>query len=85
MQIKYITLLVIFFACTSVTDSPKPDNADSAREAFESLDEEVGVTQVEKDLSGLTKEATGSIRDLSVISDPTTSEKVNIIQVNQDG
>lgn len=75
MQIRYITLFVIFFACASVTDSPKPDDASSAREAFESLDEEVGVTQVEQDLSGVTKQATGTIRDLSVISDPTISEK----------
>ena len=85
MQIRYITLFVIFFACASVTDSPKPDNAGSAREAFESLDEEVGVTQVEQDLTGVTNRQLGLFEIYPLFLILQSLKKVNIILVNQDG
>jgi hypothetical protein len=68
--------IFILAACTSPPEKPKPDDTASAQIAFEALDAEVGVTEVERDLTNVASSVTGEITDIESIIDPTISEMV---------
>lgn len=71
-------ILLILIGCSQPPPAqPEPSPAQTAAEAaFDRLNEEVGVAEVERDLAGVTAEATGSITDMETVADPDAAEIV---------
>ncbi len=70
-------LLIWGLAGCSSKPEPKPDTKPEQNQperAFQELDREVGVSETEKDLSGVSAEATGQITDIKTMADPDAAE-----------
>jgi hypothetical protein len=68
--------LFAFMSCTSPPESPSPQSPEQAADAaFERLDQNVGVSEVEKDLSGVVSDARGAITNMDIIAEPTAAER----------
>jgi hypothetical protein len=69
-------ILLILIGCSQPPPAqPEPSPAQTAAEAaFDRLNEEVGATEVEKDLAGVSAEATGRIADINTVAEPTVVE-----------
>ena len=75
MDLKRFIPILILAACASPPEKPKPDDTASAQIAFEALDAEADVTEVEKDLTNDASSGTGEITMESMV-DPTSAEMV---------
>ena len=69
-------ILLILIGCSQPPPAqPEPSPAQTAAEAaFDRLNEEVGVTEVEKDLADVSTKATGEISDMETVVDPDAAE-----------
>ena len=75
-RIVGILLIWGLSGCSSKPE-PKPDTKPGQKqseEAFQELDKEVGVSETEKDLSGVSAKATGQITDIKTMADPDAAE-----------
>ncbi len=71
-----ILLIWCLTGCSSKPE-PKPDTKleqKQSAKAFQELDGEVGVSETEKDLSGVSAQATGQIADIKTMADPDAAE-----------
>ena len=72
---KILLLITTFVACINPPEKPDPQiDVALAQKAFKDLSEEVDISDVEKDLSGVAAQATGTIADIKTISEPDVME-----------
>ena len=73
-----LSVVMLYVSCSQPPPAqPEPGPAQTAAEAaFDRLNEEVGESEVEKDLADVSTKATGEISDMETVVDPDAAEMV---------